>query len=171
MSVTAYSDMSFCSNIPYSLETCLAMAAAISPTLVWCIICEKYWHRQSNERTFYVVKYDESFENIEEQFKCSDGLMMNMCLAENEAGPWTDLSNDDAMFRTPVGVMMETFKNIRFLKMKCVPDQSDQPKFTEPPVKIKNAFDVLMSATKTQNTRRLPNLKISRSALSATLFS
>ena len=141
------------------------MAASIKKSVVVLVLKESCVH-SSTRRIFHTVNDTETFEDIEETFLCTENGSFDISVASSEDGPYSDLSNTDEMFRTPVHDLSHF--NINVFKLKCktpsaITDAAEiggerMHKFDGK--MTKNAFDILMSAKQTK--RKYVSVKTSR---------
>ena len=100
------------------------LSMAYSGASVLNISKEKCVHGPA-ERQFNVVTHKVTCEKFECNYRCRINSMNSVFMAENRIGPWTELS--DSMYQMPMGALIQTFLNNKYIKLVCSPEPDSRP--------------------------------------------
>ncbi|KAK3099778.1 hypothetical protein FSP39_009503 [Pinctada imbricata] len=124
-------------------------------------------HR-GEERLISVVLNKETFESFEDKFVCPNSLL-EISLSGDEKGPWSKLDDDvlSDLYKAPMGVLFKTFPQTKYIRLQCIPINEDcQQDSTNNAITTgstpRNAFQVLMDASKSTTNHTVPRKKRSR---------
>lgn len=124
-------------------------------------------HKTEHLRKLQVF-VNETFKHLEDQYACTDSTRIQIGLGTSENGTCTELDNHDDIYRRPIGDVVAKF-GYSYARIKCAPygkdlDTSPTPCSTDACCTNtqKNAFDVLMSSSKTMSSMGFPAEKIRR---------
>ena len=109
------------------------VSMAFSRASVLNISKEKCIHGPA-QRQFNVVTHEVTFEKFECNYWCTINSMNSVFMAENANGPWTELS--DSMYQMPMGALIQTFPNNKYIKLVCSPEPDPGPSGRQDKLKI-----------------------------------
>ena len=96
--------------------------------VVWLFINACNLRRQSDQRLYYVLKENQTFQELCEEIVCGSGRMRTELAMTTSVSAqpesWTAVNDNERMYRQAVSTVIEKF-NCRYIRLHC--HESDTP--------------------------------------------